>query len=202
MAPPRTARTPTARQLRQQLEEATARLTAAEQAREENATALQAAQHHIEEQEVALAAAATQVEAAQAAAAHAAAAAAGPQAPAVAQPVRVPKPRVPRGKTMKIQEAMGLDDFEYGEIRYKIHGLVHAAGLEWTLDFRHQEVEKLSRLFSAATEACPVLDKYVNHWATAAIAARYMQNLRRYARTRGVLAAKPRYNRGGRQDVA
>ncbi|CDO68470.1 hypothetical protein BN946_scf184754.g4 [Trametes cinnabarina] len=92
---------------------------------------------------------------------------------------------------------MGLDAAEYGQIRYKIHELVHGAGLVWTLDFRHQDVDKLSRLFHAAAEEFPVLKKYAHHWATAAIAGRYLQNIRRYARIRGVLPPKPRYNRGG-----
>ncbi|KAH9847273.1 hypothetical protein C2E23DRAFT_849622 [Lenzites betulinus] len=208
-------RAPTAKQLKEQLQEANARLAAAEQSQQVNTTALEDVQRQLEEQTAALRDAQAQLEAAEAVAADAAAAAAtaaagaamaaaaapmaatqhAPQDAAKAQ--QIPRPRVPKGKTLKIRASLGalVTDKEYCDIRYLVHTLVHTAQLEWQCDFRNQDTHKLSQMFSAAADAYPVLNRYAHHWATAAIAGRYMQNVRRYAREKGVMPKKPRYNR-------
>lgn len=38
-------------------------------------------------------------------------------------------------------------------IQYRIHGLVHAANLEWQQDFRNQDAEKLACMFKAVSTA-------------------------------------------------
>ncbi|OSD02644.1 hypothetical protein PYCCODRAFT_1477621 [Trametes coccinea BRFM310] len=198
---PANNRAATVRQLKLQLEEANTRLAAAQTSQEQNTAALEAAQQQIEEQATALAAVRAQAEAAEAAAAQAVLdqqAALNAGAVNAAKPALqlIPKPRVPRGKSLSIQRSMGLEDDKYSEIRYGIHHLVHNASLAWERDFRHQDVDAVARFFHVAGEAFPILKRYAHHWATAAIAGRYMQNIRRYARKRGIIPAKPRYNRG------
>lgn len=147
----------------------------------QNTAALQEAQRQIAEHNAALAAAQAQVDAAQTAATDAAAAAqaaiaangqgqaANGPAPA---PQLIPKPHLAPGETMNIQGAMGINKSLYGEIRvstslrmhnspyltlnsvqYRVHGLVHAANLEWQQDFRNQDAEKLACMFKAVSSA-------------------------------------------------
>ncbi|CDO73016.1 hypothetical protein BN946_scf185007.g70 [Trametes cinnabarina] len=155
--PPANSRSVTVRQLKLQLEEANTRLAAAQESQEQNAAALEAAQQQIEEQTAALAAVRAQAEAAEAAATQAvlaqqAALNDAGAANAAEPPLQlIPKPRVPRGKSLSIQRSMGLDDDEYSEIRYGIHHLVHNASLAWERDFRHQNVETVARFFHAVS---------------------------------------------------
>ncbi|OJT13639.1 hypothetical protein TRAPUB_9828 [Trametes pubescens] len=64
-------------------------------------------------------------------------------------------------------------------------------GLQWS--------KRIIRTQSSAAKAYPILKKYSHHWATAAIAARYMQNVRRRARNMGHLPKRAKHNRGGSQ---
>ncbi|KAI0823608.1 hypothetical protein BC628DRAFT_1504067 [Trametes gibbosa] len=165
--------------LKQQLEEATARLAAVELPRDE-------AQRRIEEQATALREAEVQIEAAQAAAASAQVASAMAQAPRAAQAAA--------------SQFMGVEKDLYIDIRVspKVHAAEFSAQgycLAWDRDFWHQDVNKLANLFSAAAEEYPILKRYSHHWATAAIATRYMQNLRRHAREKGLIPSGVRYNR-------
>ncbi|KAI0648465.1 hypothetical protein C8Q79DRAFT_1008785 [Trametes meyenii] len=82
--------------------------------------------------------------------------------------------------------------------QYKIHTLVHASGLSWHLDFRHQEMDKLSKLYQGVAKVYPILKRYTHHWATAMIAQHYMQNICRYAREKGTEPKYAKYNRGGK----
>ncbi len=146
IACPSSKRGPTVKELKQLLLDANARLAAAEQcecisdfapqlgyshvisAQAQNATALQEAQRRIDEQTAALGQAQADAAEAQAEAAQAAAAAAVPNPnngpapimnggqPPPPQP-KIPKPRVPRGKTLRIRQSMGIDEKEYTDIR-------------------------------------------------------------------------------------
>ncbi|KAI0831522.1 hypothetical protein BC628DRAFT_1416005 [Trametes gibbosa] len=196
-------------QLQKQLKEANTQLETSQQQRIQNATALAEAQRALQEQanalvaaQAELAAARAQAEATAAATRLATQAATGPSQGTGSQRTsepQIPRPRVPRGGTLKIRQSMGIDEDLYIAIRYKIRTLVHSAQLSWQLDFRHQEVDRLAKVFNGAAKAYPILKRYSHHWATAAIAARYMQNVRRRARNNGHLPKRARHNRGGSQ---
>ena len=95
-----------------------------------------------------------------------------------------------------------------------IRSLVIRAVLDWTDDFRHQDVDKMAMLFRAvrilacssmpsysmappylsvllqARTAHPILNQYANNWATAAIACQYMQNKRKYSYKQGYISKR------------
>ena len=110
------------------------------------------------------------------------------------------------------------------QTQYAIRTHIHSAGLDWKRDFRRQDPEKLSLLFRAVSHSLcsetaassrqltlylrtqaaadfPILKTYANQWATAMIARRYMQNLRRHARSKGYMSRRARYNRGGEDNM-
>ncbi|KAH9850529.1 hypothetical protein C2E23DRAFT_315378 [Lenzites betulinus] len=196
---------PTAKQLQQQLLEAHQQLETVQQAQRENAAALEAATRQIQEQAAVLAAAQAEAGAARAqaeavasaAAASTAASNTASQAGSHEAAELIPRPHVPRGQSLKIRASMGIDAKLYTAIRYRIHVLVHAARLSWQDDFRHQDVDKLTKVFNGAAKDFPILKRYCHHWATAAIASRYMQNVRRNARRNGHIPRRARFNRGG-----
>ncbi|KAJ8468537.1 hypothetical protein ONZ51_g9570 [Trametes cubensis] len=87
----------------------------------------------------------------------------------------------PAGSGWSIRESMDMNRADYAEVQRTIRGLVIRAQLDWTEDFRRQDADKLATLFRAARKAHPVLRRYINNWATAAIAKQYMQNKRKHA---------------------
>ncbi|KAI0692137.1 hypothetical protein C8T65DRAFT_745275 [Cerioporus squamosus] len=103
----------------------------------------------------------------------------------------VPRPVVPRGTRIKIQEEMGLDDHDYHVIQQDLHKICHASGLDWTIDFRRQKSENVALLYRAARNKHPILQKYENDWATAELVKQYFQNARGHARHKGYLPPAP-----------
>ncbi|KAH9849712.1 hypothetical protein C2E23DRAFT_887938 [Lenzites betulinus] len=102
-------------------------------------------------------------------------------------------PDIPRpaGSGWPIRESMEMNHADYAEIQRTVRSLVIRAQLDWTDDFRRQDADKLATLFRAARKLHPVLRRYVNNWATAAIAKQYMQNKRKHAYKQGYIKKKP-----------
>ncbi|KAI1781935.1 hypothetical protein LXA43DRAFT_1069532 [Ganoderma leucocontextum] len=117
------------------------------------------------------------------------AAAAAPQAP-LGDQLNVPQIPRPAGSSWSIQESMQVTPSEYAEIQRTIRSLVIRAALDWTDDFRRQDPDKLATLFRAARTAHPILQRYANNWATAAIARQYMQNKRKHAYKQGYISKR------------
>ncbi|KAJ2985602.1 hypothetical protein NUW54_g10099 [Trametes sanguinea] len=86
---------------------------------------------------------------------------------------------------------MNVSHEDYAEIQRTIRSLVIRSQLDWTDDFRRQDADKMANLFRAARKAHPVLRRYVNNWATAAIARQYMQNKRKHAYKQGYIKKRP-----------
>ncbi|KAI0826920.1 hypothetical protein BC628DRAFT_1372643 [Trametes gibbosa] len=103
----------------------------------------------------------------------------------------------PQGTGWSIREAMEMDAPDYAEVQRTIRSLVIRSQLDWTEDFRRQDADKLSTLFRAARKAHPVLRRYVNNWATAAIARQYMQNKRKHAYKQGYIKKRSNPADGG-----
>ncbi|KAI0826956.1 hypothetical protein BC628DRAFT_1418998 [Trametes gibbosa] len=82
---------------------------------------------------------------------------------------------------------MEVDHADYAEIQCTIRSLVIRSQLDWTDDFRRQDTDKLATMFRAARKAHPILRRFVNNWATAAIARQYMQNKRKHAYKQGYI---------------
>ncbi|KAI0777414.1 hypothetical protein BD413DRAFT_668409 [Trametes elegans] len=97
----------------------------------------------------------------------------------------------PTGSGWSIREAMQVDHVDYAEIQRTIRSLVICSQLDWTDDFRRQDADKLATMFRAARKAHPVLHRYINNWATAAIARQYMQNKRKHAYKQGYIKKRP-----------
>ncbi|KAI0371380.1 hypothetical protein BV20DRAFT_1112709 [Pilatotrama ljubarskyi] len=114
------------------------------------------------------------------------------QAPAVQEaPVHLPEIPRPTGTGWSIREAMEVDHADYAEIQRTIRSLVIRSQLDWTDDFRRQDPDRLATFFRAARKAHPVLRRYMNNWAAAAIARQYMQNKRKHAYKQGYIKKKP-----------
>ncbi|KAI0638581.1 hypothetical protein C8Q77DRAFT_1154203 [Trametes polyzona] len=99
----------------------------------------------------------------------------------------IPRPEVEGGKRICIQAAMGIDRKAYKRIQRTIRQLVPAVGLDWRLNFRLQDAEKLGKLYRLAIKAHAVLGRYENNWATAELLKMYLQNARGHARKMGYL---------------
>ncbi|KAI0371591.1 hypothetical protein BV20DRAFT_1051601 [Pilatotrama ljubarskyi] len=188
---------PSAKQLEENLKEANTRLAAIDKEQQQRAAALEEAQQKLEEQTAALAAAQRELAAAREQALPASALSSTARTSNIPEE-QIPKPRMEKGKSLPIRESMGIDEQLYNRIRSDIHKLVHMAKLDWQKDFHHQDVMKLAKVFNGAAKEFPILKRYTHHWATAAIAARYLQNIRRNARENGYLPKCAKYNRGGR----
>ncbi|KAI0686436.1 hypothetical protein C8T65DRAFT_634026 [Cerioporus squamosus] len=102
-------------------------------------------------------------------------------------PANLPQIDRPPGTRWSIQEAMQLSRAEYSEIQRTIRSLVIRAQLDWTEDFRRQDADKLATMFRAARTAHPILRRYTNNWASAAIARQYMSNKRKHAYKQGYI---------------
>ncbi|RPD56850.1 hypothetical protein L226DRAFT_615705 [Lentinus tigrinus ALCF2SS1-7] len=104
-------------------------------------------------------------------------------------PVQANLPQIDRpvGTRWSIHEAMQLSQAEYAEVQRTIRSLVIRAQLDWTEDFRRQDADRLGTLFRAARAAHPILRRYTNNWATAAIARQYMSNKRKHAYKQGYI---------------
>uniref|UniRef100_A0A5K1K4U7 Superoxide dismutase [Cu-Zn] (EC) n=1 Tax=Ganoderma boninense TaxID=34458 RepID=A0A5K1K4U7_9APHY len=89
----------------------------------------------------------------------------------------IPKPDEAR---FNINDAMQLSRQDFLTVRATIHNLVKSTQLNWHEDFRNLDPTQLGYLFKAARKEHPVLRRYVNNWATAAIARTYMQNMRKH----------------------
>jgi len=85
---------------------------------------------------------------------------------------------------------MGVSRSKYRACQRIIHDLVIKSGLDITEDFRRLDSEKLGILFAAAKKAQPVLKRYENNWATAAIARQYIQNKRKHGYRNGYIMKK------------
>ncbi|KAI1795372.1 hypothetical protein LXA43DRAFT_1091026 [Ganoderma leucocontextum] len=107
----------------------------------------------------------------------------------------------PAGSTWSIRESMKVTQAEYAEIQRTIRSLVIRAALDWTDDFRHLDPEKLAQLFRAARAAHPILQRYANNWATAAIARQYMQNKRKHAYKQGYISKRRAHQVGDQENV-
>ncbi|OJT08401.1 hypothetical protein TRAPUB_689 [Trametes pubescens] len=118
-------------------------------------------------------------------------AAAPPAAEAPAVNAGLPDIPRPNGNGWSIREAMDLDRVDYAEIQRTVRSLVIRSQLDWTDDFRRQDADKLATMFRAARKSHPVLRRYINNWATAAIARQYMQNKRKHAYKQGYIKKKP-----------
>ncbi|KAH9849071.1 hypothetical protein C2E23DRAFT_840672 [Lenzites betulinus] len=174
-------------------------------ARDDASRALEIAQGTVQAQQAELATARAQAAAAEEAVAHAHAEANAAQqlraqlqaqleaagAPHEAGTVNLPEIPRPAGTGWSIREAMEIDHSDYAEIQRSIRSLVIRSQLDWTDDFRRQDPDKLATFFRAARKAHPVLRRYMNNWATAAIARQYMQNKRKHAYKQGYIKKKP-----------
>ncbi|KAI0707241.1 hypothetical protein C8Q76DRAFT_799066 [Earliella scabrosa] len=178
---------PTKAQLAALVDELTAQIAAANIDRETNAITLAEIQATLQQQTTALHAAQARAEAAEADAAAANAAATTAAAAAPAPPVDEPIVPKPAGSRFNIRNAMGVSYNEYCAIRATIHILVKASQLKWKEDFRRQDPQDLALFFRAARKEHPILKKYANNWAAAAIARTYMQNMRKHARKQGYI---------------
>ncbi|PIL28577.1 hypothetical protein GSI_08618 [Ganoderma sinense ZZ0214-1] len=126
-------------------------------------------------------------------------AAAAPQG-ALEEQVNVPLIPRPSGSGWSIQESMQVTKPEYAEIQRTIRSLVVRAVLDWTDDFRRQDADKMAKMFRAARAAHPILARYSNNWATAAIACQYMQNKRKHAYKQGYISKRRAHRAGDRQN--
>ncbi|PIL25593.1 hypothetical protein GSI_11341 [Ganoderma sinense ZZ0214-1] len=109
-------------------------------------------------------------------------------------------PQIPRpsGPSWSIRESMQVTPSEYAEIQRTVRSLVIWASLDWTDDFRRQDPDKLATLFRAAHAAHPILQRYTNNWATAAIARQYMQNKHKHAYKQGYISKRRAHRVGDR----
>ncbi|PIL32950.1 hypothetical protein GSI_05068 [Ganoderma sinense ZZ0214-1] len=122
--------------------------------------------------------------------------AAAAQAAPLGDQLNVPQIPRPTGPGWSIRESMQVTPSEYAEIQRTVRSLVIRAMLDWTDDFRRQDPDKLATLFRAARAAHPILQRYVNNWATAAIARQYMQNKRKHAYKQGYISKRRAHRTG------
>jgi len=96
----------------------------------------------------------------------------------------------PRGKTYSVWKEMGVERAEYKAIQRTVRTLSVRAELDWKEDYRRQDAEKLGLLFKAARKEHPILKRYRDNWATAAIVKQYFQNKRKHAYLQGYIPKK------------
>ncbi|KAI0671052.1 hypothetical protein C8Q78DRAFT_991699 [Trametes maxima] len=113
---------------------------------------------------------------------------------------KIPRPQVPKGKRIRIRQGMQISYRDYKDIQRTIHKLVFRVNIDWKVDYRLQDISKLSLLYRSAEQAHPILTRYEDNWAITELTKMYLQNMCEHGRREGWLERKGkrgRTTRGG-----
>ncbi|KAI0642269.1 hypothetical protein C8Q79DRAFT_929256 [Trametes meyenii] len=111
---------------------------------------------------------------------------------------KIPRPQVPKGKRIRIHQGMQISYRDYKDIQRTIHKLVFRVNIDWKVDYRLQDITKLSLLYRSAEQAHPILTRYEDNWAITELTKMYLQNMREHGRREGWLERKGKRGRTAR----
>ncbi|EIW87425.1 hypothetical protein CONPUDRAFT_87204 [Coniophora puteana RWD-64-598 SS2] len=100
------------------------------------------------------------------------------------QETPIPKPKGTAGETYVLKDEMGLQDdkAQYSTILATARNAFLAARLNPLTNYSEQPLRDLANVFEVAKKAHPILCRFTNNWATAAIVQQYIHSRKRYAR--------------------
>ncbi|KAJ7655447.1 hypothetical protein B0H17DRAFT_1073443 [Mycena rosella] len=104
--------------------------------------------------------------------------------PITASTEKIPRPAGSAGNTFNIQNEMGLGGSRANRDIYKalmrnVRDLTLQAGINWELPWAQIPASNKASLFDVARARHPILEDYVNDWATEEIVKQYIKNKRR-----------------------
>ncbi|RDX40486.1 hypothetical protein OH76DRAFT_1420649 [Lentinus brumalis] len=89
---------------------------------------------------------------------------------------KIPKPKGVAHREYRLQDAMELDYDTYTSIQTGVREIAKEAGVDYSLRWRDQPLQKMADIFELARERYPELRRYAHDWATADL---LKSNLRR-----------------------
>ncbi|KAJ7653020.1 hypothetical protein B0H17DRAFT_1186397 [Mycena rosella] len=104
----------------------------------------------------------------------------------------------PAGSSFNIQNEMGLgknrkDREIYKALLRNTRDLVLQAGINWELPWAKTPADAKAKLYAVARERHPILQRYVNDWATEEIVKQFIKNKRRHGYKKGFLVPPAEY---------
>ncbi|KAJ6479117.1 hypothetical protein C8R45DRAFT_1216404 [Mycena sanguinolenta] len=111
---------------------------------------------------------------------------------------KIPRPAGSAGNNFNIQNEMGLGGSAANREIYKalmrnLRDLALQAGVQWECPWAEVPASEKAKLFDVARARHPILENYVNDWATAEIIKQYFKNKRKNGYKSGWLEAPQKF---------
>ncbi|RDX41075.1 hypothetical protein OH76DRAFT_1489789 [Lentinus brumalis] len=102
-------------------------------------------------------------------------------AAATSEPLeKIPKPKGVAHREYTLQEAMKLDYDTYVSVQTGVRQIAKEAGIDYSLHWRNQPLQKMADIFELARERYPELRRYAHDWATADLLKSHLRRTRCY----------------------